>query len=487
MKQAYKFAVRVLIVALLVAIPAHVHCTAQPDDNEESNRERAENIVALYAKLLCSGVFVVGRDADEFIRNDLQLAGPGIPSWEEIDVSIDRDRKSVTLTTEGVSPRTAVFNGDQGCTLLPRGADKVLFEPVELPSVVPDPATQPWPMGDATGDTPLPPEVDRDALSAALDFAFDNDAHDVPQNTRAMVVVYKGRIIGERYAPGFDRDTRHISWSMGKSITSALIGILVREGHFRVDDPAPIEEWRDPDDPRSAITVSHLLRMSSGLKFHSGTLMDGQVLTNKDNHTYVYFGAVDVFDYSINRELEFPPNTKWRYRNCDPLTLGKIIRDTVEARGEEYLSFPHRALFSRIGMRNMVLEVDPYGNFIMTGFDYGTARDWARFGLLHLQDGLWQGERILPEGWVDYVTTPAPANADRAYGALFWLNRGKRYGSLPEDMYWPAGHHGQVVMIIPSRDMVIVRLGHSVGGGFDSYIEKVVRTILASVNPPAHR
>ena len=129
----------------------------------------------------------------------------------------------------------------------------------------------------------------------------------------------------------------------------------------------------------------------------------------------------------------------------------------------------------------MVLEPDPYGNFIMTGFDYGTARDWARFGLLHLQDGLWEGERILPEGWVEYIRTPAPANKERAYGGLFWLNRGRRYRNLPEDMYWPAGHHGQVVKIIPSRDMIIVRLGHSAAGGFDAYIEKVVRDILNAV------
>jgi CubicO group peptidase (beta-lactamase class C family) len=487
MNQAYESAVRFLIATSLSALLACAPCAAQGENDGSVNRERAANLVALYTKLLCSGVFVIGRDADEFIRNDLQQAGPGIPGWDQISVSIDRTRKSVTLTMAGVPPRTAVFNGDQGCTLLPVGEDKVLFEPVKLPSALPDSTTQPWPMGDVTGDTPLPPEVDKDALSTALDFAFDNESHDIPQNTRAIVVVYKGRIIAERYAPGFDKDTRHICWSMGKSITSALIGTLVRDGHFRVDDPAPIPEWRDPNDPRSAITISHLLRMSSGLKFHSGTPMDGQMLTNKDNHTYVYFGAIDVFDYSINRELEFPPNTKWRYRNCDPLALGKIIRDTVEARGEEYLSFPHRALFSRIGMSNMVLEVDPYGNFIMTGFDYGTARDWARFGLLHLLDGLWQGERILPEGWVDYITTPAPANASKAYGALFWLNRGKQYESLPEDMYWPAGHYGQVVMIIPSRDMIIVRLGHSVGGGFDPYIGKVVRTILASVNSPPRR
>lgn len=468
-----------------LVIAAMMMCAAvAPPSTEQLARQRTANLLALSAKLLCSGVFVVGRDPGEFIQDNLQLPGPPIVNWDDVDVSIDREHKAVTLTLDGFEPRTAVFNGDQGCTLLPKGADRVFFEPVEVPSSLPDPATQPWPMGDVLSDEP-PPEVNRQALEEALDFAFDNAAHRIPQNTRAMVVVYKGRIVAERYAPGFDKDTRHISWSMGKSITSALVGILVRDGHFRVEDPAPIAEWRDPADPRSAITIDDLLHMSSGLKFESGSALDGRALTDLDNHTYVYTGAVNVFEYSINRELEFPPNTKWRYRNCDPLTLGKVIRDTVEARGEEYLSFPQRALFDRIGMRHMVLETDPYGNFIMTGFDYGTARDWARFGLLHLQDGVWQGERILPEGWVDYVRTPAPAHPDKGYGALFWLNRGNDSEGLPEDLFRPAGHHGQAVLIVPSRHAVIVRLGHSIDGGFDAYIEKVAGDILAVLGRPS--
>jgi CubicO group peptidase (beta-lactamase class C family) len=266
---------------------------------------------------------------------------------------------------------------------------------------------------------------------------------------------------------------------MGKSITAALIGILVGDKHFSVDDLAPIAEWRDASDPRSKITIASLLNMSSGLEF--GRPEDATAMfTDRDHHRFVYFGAVDVFKYSVNRPAEFPPHKVWRYRNCDPLCLGKMIRQTVEARGEEYLTFPQRALFDRIGMRNMVLEVDPYGNFIMTGFDYGTARDWARFGLLHLHDGIWEGERILPEGWVKYVSTPAPADAAQHYGALFWLNKGGRYKSMPRDMYWPAGHHGQNVWIIPSRDMLIVRLGHSTRGGFDEYMEGVAQQILAA-------
>lgn len=472
-----------LIVAfgLLPVVAARSVCPAEENDANEVTQQVRENAVAIMAKLLCSGIFVCNREPQEFINNDLQRPDPRFPNWEEIEIEIDRQRNRVTLSAPGVPPRTAVYNGDQGCTLLARGADGVFFSPVPLHTTLPDASTTPWPIGDLIDDEAPSRAVDEAALDAALDIAFDDSLHAVPQKTRAMVVLHKGRIIGERYAPGFDKNSRHISWSMSKSITSALIGILVGQGHFAVDDLAPVAEWRDPGDPRRKITIADLLHMSSGLRFNRGTGQNGLYFTEHDNHTAVYFGAVDVFEYSIHRELEHPPNTVWRYRNCDPLSLGKIIRDTVESQGGEYLSFPQRALFDRIGARNYVLEADPWGNFIMTGFDYGTARDWARFGLLHLHDGVFAGERVLPEGWVDFVRTPAPASPGKSYGALFWLNAGKQYENLPSDMYWPAGHHGQVVMIIPSREMVVVRLGHSARGGFGPYIAAVMERILGAV------
>ena len=478
MKRCGVLAITGLLLAQLVAAQRADEYTA-----EELSRQRREYSVALFAKLLCSGVFVIGRDADEFIKNDLARgAGPDVPSWDEIDVSIDRARRSVTLTVEGVTPRKAVYVGDQGCVLMPHGVDFPIFTPARVPRTIPNPAETAWPMGDVVEEE-MPPGVNAKALEAALDRAFDDSLNDIPQKTRAMVVVKGGRIVGERYAPGFERDTRHITWSMGKSITSALTGILVGEGEFEVTDPAPVSMWHADGDPRAAITIADLLHMSSGLKFGRGNPADGTQYTVLDNHTYVYFGATHVFDYSIANVLEHPPNTVWRYRNCDPLTLGMIVRDAVEARGETYLTFPQRALFDKIGMRNMVLETDVWGNFIMTGFDYGTARDWARFGLLHLWDGVWQGDRILPEGWVDFVREPAPAHPSKGYGGLFWLNAGGAYASLPRDMFWPAGHMGQVCYVVPSRDTVIVRLGHSAEGGFDAYFEPVVRKILDALGP----
>lgn len=459
-----------------------------PTDREALEREKVSHALGFFAKLLCSGTFVIGRDPDEFLAHDLKthLRPEGMPlAWDEVAVAIDREARSVTLSARGIA-RTAVYNDGQGSTIIPEGSDGLHFMPVPVVPNLPDAATTPWPLGDRQPDEPLI-NVNRAALNAALDLAMDDTRQPTPMQTRGLVVVHGGRIIGERYAPGFTPETRQISWSMGKSITAALIGTLVRDGHFGLDDPAPIAEWREPGDPRGAITLRHLLNMSSGLEFLRA--QDDAKLelgwTRFDDHMYIYYGAIDVFAHSIARRAADPPGTAWRYRNGDPLTLGKIVRQTVEGLGLDYLTFPQRALFDRIGMRNMVLEPDPWGNFIMTGFDYGTPRDWARFGLLHLWNGVWQptGERILPEGWVDFVRTPAPADAERHYGGQFWLNAGGRLPNVPRDAYYPAGAWGQVVIIIPSHDMVIVRMGHSspLDNALDGYLDRTVSGMLAAV------
>jgi CubicO group peptidase (beta-lactamase class C family) len=220
--------------------------------------------------------------------------------------------------------------------------------------------------------------------------------------------------------------------------------------------------------------------MASGLDFKNWGLEQDNSWTPENEHFRIYFDSINVFDHAIDQPLEIPPGSEFRYRNSDPLTLGRVIRQIVEAEGENYLTFPQRALFDRIGARNYVLETDPYGNFIMTGYDFGSAWDWLRFGLLHLWDGVWEGERILPEGWVDFVSTPAPGASEKNYGGLFWLNRGGRLDRVPEDAFWAAGFMGQTTMIIPSRDMVVVRLGPS-PGDYNTYLNEVVGRVLEAV------
>jgi CubicO group peptidase (beta-lactamase class C family) len=320
-------------------------------------------------------------------------------------------------------------------------------------------------------------EVDATKLDEALDWAMSRE----DQNTRALVVVYRGKIIGERYGEGFTKDTPQISWSQGKSITAALIGVLSEQEEISLDDPAPIAEWQGPEDPRRQINIRDLLNMSSGLEFTNFGRERPDAWTASNEHLRIYFDGINVFEHAVNQPLELPPGSQFRYRNSDPLTLGLIIRRTVGARGEDYLQFPQNALFDRIGARNFVIETDAWGNFIMTGYDYGSAWDWARFGLLHLWDGVFEGERVLPAGWVDFVSSPAPGDPTLGYGGLFWLNRGRQMDQVPLDAFWPAGAMGQLTVVIPSADMVVVRLGPGHGGQTE-YMNEVIGRILAAIN-----
>ena len=436
---------------------------------------------ALGAHHLCSGLWVVGRDyprdADRVLAEDI-APFPAFAWQDDFRYDVNVERRTVTVRGSDVGPKTAKYNGDQGCSILPDGAHDVYFEPVPAASTLPDASEQAWPMGDRESTGTLPASANAGRFEAALDWAMAQQE----QNTRAFVVIHDGKIVGERYAPGWTKDTPQISWSQGKSITAALVGVLIQQGELALDEPAPVAAWRQPGDPRGGITVADLLHMSSGLGFANNGL-SGLESYNADNeHMRIYFDALNVFDHAVNQPQEIPPNAQFRYRSSDPLTLGRIVRETVEARGEEYLTFPRRALFDKIGARNYALETDPYGNFIMTGYDYGSGRDWARFGLLHLWDGEWNGERILPKGWSEVVSTPAPGDPTLGYGGLFWLNRGGRYDRIPEDAYWAAGFMGQTTMIIPSMDMVVVRLGPS-ARGFNGYINRAVGEIVESLRP----
>jgi len=438
---------------------------------------------AMSAKILCSAIFVSGRDPDEALENSVlaplstRPAFPVKPENAFSKVETDWDAKAVHITVKDGPTRTARYYGDQGCIILPQDASGVFFRPVKVETALPNPTTQAWPMGDALPEEPLMPGLDEEKLIEAVDAAFAKpEAH-----TAAFLVAYKGRIIAERYGQGVDKDTQLECWSMGKSVTSTLVGLLVQEGHFGLDDPAPVPEWKLEGDPRAEIRISDLLRMSSGLRFSHLTDPKEVWEQGVPDHLYVYSGAIDVFQFSINKLPEHLPNTVGRYRNCDPLTLGYIIKRTVTEKGNEYLSWPQRALFDRIGIRRQVLETDPYGNFIMTGFDYGTARNWVRIGLLYLQDGVWMGERLLPEGFVDFVSTPAPAWEEPVYGGLFWVN-GTRRWNLPRDAFFAAGAGGQYTFIVPSHDLIVVRMGHRKGGSVcEGAINDALSKVMAAI------
>lgn len=418
-----------------------------------------EHMTAGFAKILCSALFITGRDLAAAVAEDgLFVAPAGERRAVTETLVVDSESRAVHLTAPNGTTRTARLYGDQGCVTLPPGAGSVFFTPVAVRSALPDPAPQPWPLGDRLPEAPLPPEVEPAKLAAAVAAAFDP-----PEAlTAAFVVTYKGRIVAERYQPGIDAATRLPGWSMGKSLTATLVGQLIHEGVYDLWAPAPVAEWQRPGDPRRAIRIADLLRMSSGLRFVAPQDPDYDPARGYPDHLYVYTGATDAYRWAVTRPPQWPPGTVGLYRNSDPLVLNALVRRAVEARGEEYLSYPQRHLFDRLGIRRMVLETDPYGNFLLQGYELGPARDWLRLGLLYLQDGVWQGERLLPEGWVDFVRTPAPAWTEPKYGGMFWLNR-TRTLPVPEDAYLMAGSGGQYTVVVPTHDLVVVRLGHAKG------------------------
>jgi len=457
---------------------------------EETNLALADSMEHLYAlgmgaHHMCAGLWVIGRDhqrsPEAVLRQDIAPFAPF--HWREAyEIEVDSAAREVTVRVPAVGARTAAYNGDQGCTLLPAGTRDVYFDPVHLTSDLPPPGEQEWPTGGRNAHGTVE-GVDQSALDSVMTWAFDDGLQEPDQNTRGVVVVYRGKIIAERYADGWGPQTPQVSWSMGKSIAGALTGIMVERDHYDLDDPAPIEEWHGAGDPRSNIRIRDLMQMSSGLDFDNFGLDPEQSFRASNEYMRIYFDALNVGLHAINQPLRFEPGTTWRYRNSDPLSLMLTARRTVEEEGRSWLAFPQRALFDRIGMRNMVLETDPWGNFIVTGYDYGSTRDWARFGLLHLWDGVWEGERILPEGWTDFVRTPAPGHSSEGYGGLFWLNRSGVLSRVPTDACFAAGYMGQRTLIVPSRDLVVVRQGPS-AGACRPYFNRLVGGILEAIGRP---
>jgi CubicO group peptidase (beta-lactamase class C family) len=420
-----------------------------------------EHHAAGFAKIMCSAVFITGLDPAFAAENVGYFTAPYAERAKMGKPVVDRANKAVHITLPNGMRRTSKYLGSQGCVTLPPGKDSVSFKPIRVKSRLPDPSKQPWPMGAGLPDAPLSKEINASKVKQAVDAAFEPAA----AMTAAFVVTWRGRIIGERYGEGITERTPLESWSMGKSLTATLMGILIKQGVYDLWQPAPIPEWQNAGDPRARIRIADILRMSSGLRIRAPQDPDYDRAGPYPDHLYLYTGGVNSFHYAATRPLQWPPNTVGRYRNTDPVLINYLIRLGVEKRGEEYLTFPQRALFDKIGVRTMVMETDPYGNFLTQGYELASARDWARLGNLYLQDGVWNGERILPEGFIKFVSALAPAwEADKRpiYGGFFWIN-GDGGFPVPRDAYFMAGAGGQTTLIIPSHDLVVARLGHYKG------------------------
>ena len=435
---------------------------------------------AFKAKTLCAAVFVSGRDAATAEKEDIGFN----PIFKLFTAKIDRDKKSVTCSLLGTSlfEKKAIYVEQFGVVLLSGMPEETIraWKPKISP---PEPASYekiPWPMGDLLPSSSMPANIDTVKINSAVEELFVEANPKKKLYTRAVLVVYDGRIIAERYAEGITKDTRLLSWSIAKSVTNAMIGILTKQGKINIKAPAAVPEWQNAGDARRVITPDQLLRMSSGLKW-----VEAYTERPVSDVNIMLLLQPDMAAFAASQPLAVKPDSLWRYSSGTTNILSRLISDTI-GNQKTYWNFPRRQLFNKIGMRSAIWDTDASGTFVGSSYIYATARDYARFGLLYLNDGVWQGERILPAGWVAYSITPTPAAPKREYGAHFWLNKGsdskdisRLYPQLPADAFFARGYQGQIIAIIPSRKLVVVRLGMTYDDkwGLEPFIKSVLNAI----------
>jgi CubicO group peptidase (beta-lactamase class C family) len=416
------------------------------------------------AQRLCSETFIAKRPAAVLFDED--LSGPGYELLRFFRSDIDVERKRASASLLGIGGQTSIYREGLGCTRFAGRDEAELRAEASTPAVsAPAEASALWPEGERVDLASLPESVDAVALNAAIDATFAEPNADAPRRTRALIVVHDGRIVAERYAERFGADVPMIGWSMTKTALNALIGLRVKDGKLAAGQDSLLREWRSKADQRAKITLDALLTMTSGLAF------DESYGDTDSDVVQMLFGSGDMARYAAAKPLLSPPGSEWHYSSGTSLILSRVLRNSF-ASEDDYLAFPRRRLFDPLGMRSAVLESDTSGTFVASSFLYASPRDWARLGLLYLRDGVWNGERLLPEGWVQYSLTSAPSS-DGRYGAQLWLKlpQSDALGEppMPEDAFYMLGHDEQIVAIVPSRDLVIVRLGLTrKGGDWDS-------------------
>ena len=389
-------------------------------------------ITGYAAKNLASAVFVSGRNAEEVEALDLNFSLIRFASN-----TVDYENKTVTSRFLWCTS-TAVYREGYGVTLLCGDDANKLREQV-FPLLPDTTIVKPLPQGDSAVSARFPP--------IAKAFVDDHAYHGHPF---AFVVLHKGGIVAEHYDQGIGPDTKLLSWSMAKSFVNALVGMMVKDSLIDIHAPLPIPEWQDDD--RKTITLHDLMQMQSGLEWNEdyGARSDVNVMLHCEE---------DMGLYALQKPLEYKPGTHWYYSSGSTNIVVRYLRSLFSS-DEAFLSYMRERLFAPLGIRNAIFEQDMSGTPVGSSYLYITAKDFARFGQMYLDDGCVDDERILPEGWVDYTCTPA-SNSENRYGAFFWLNRGGKYPDVPKDMYWCDGHDGQCIFIIPSCQLVVVILGYS--------------------------
>jgi CubicO group peptidase (beta-lactamase class C family) len=477
---------RLLLTMLvgLAAVPVVAQRGGQNYDYWAPQREMIR--YGQQAIFMCNGLFTSNRTLEQVFAHELKFLPNPVGTPQGGDYVIDRERKAVAIgAPDRPTPvMRAAFREGIGCVIL---APNQTFDHIEslpqltAPPPAGDPATIAWPDGDMVATQALPAGIDATKLQAASDWAFDRPSPQ--QDTLSLLVVHKGRIIHERYADGVDMTTRTRTWSTAKSIASTLIGMLVDQGKLKLDEPLPFDWLPRPQagakDPRSAITLRHVLHMSSGLE----TIDNGGLEYATGSGMSYWAGASSVVG-ARSRALIREPGTSWDYENYDTILAVYAMKQALGSDGA-YLAFPRTALFDKIGMRNTLVSTDRFGDFIFSSQIYTNARDLARLGQLYLNNGMWNGQRLLSQEWVDFVRTPAPATKTRGneYGGQFWLVPDDRT-DVPRDAYSTNGNRGQFTMIVPSHDLVIVRRGLDYGRqGFDRW--GLTREVIKAIETPA--
>lgn len=431
---------------------------------------------AFTAHVMCSQTLVAGRDPQAIFRDYvLRTRGPNLLS-SVLRYRIDRQRGEVVSTVAGHYESRARYAEGRGCTMATGSAPPA---PIDLSGAAPfaaDPLSARQGLV-AAGDP---------RIEAAVARAFVEPPSGPHLGVKAVVVVHDGRIIAERYAPGFGPDVRMQSWSMAKSVTNALIGVLVRESRLRLDGPAPVAAWRDPADPHHPITVDELLRQTSGQPF-------GISGRGFNPSTRMLFFEPDTAAYAAAAAFRTPPGAAWSYSDGNYAILSGIIRDATGGSAASVARFSRNELFAPLGMTTALQEFDAAGAPMGASYVWASPRDWARFGQLYVDDGVANGRRVLPEGWADYSARPTP-QARLGYGAGFWTSRGdtasavrQRAAGAPPDAFWANGDFGQRILISPAERLVVVRLGFSQDGDGQTSVLQTARLageVVAALHHP---
>ena len=409
------------------------------------------------AKSVASAHFIDNRNLDIIEKGDND-----IPLVNKATNKIFHNEKYATSSVYGLKERKAIYREGLGAMLI--DDDFEATKPYEVPKRTTLNNNLPFPYGNLEPKDTIFSNVDYTKLKNAVDASFDKP-NEKEKRTRAVLVIYKDKIIAEKYSDGFHKNSRILGWSMTKSLTGTYFGILQKQGKVDIMKPASIKEWQKDD--RKKITINDLLHMNSGLEWEED-------YTKICDATIMLFQAKYMAKCQLEKPAAYQPNTHWNYSSGTSNLLSGILRNQFKTH-QEYLDFWYSSLIDKIGMNSTVIETDMVGNYVGSSYGWATTRDWAKFGLLYLHNGNWNGEQIFDSSWTKYVATPTNTSNGR-YGAQFWLNAGGYFPDVPRDMYYCSGYQGQMIAIIPSLDLVIVHMGLKEEFDFNTFLKDIIRS-----------